>query len=50
MIHFDEEKLKGLHTAGELLDRQYGKEGTESRELFEQKARACYRDVIPCNK
>lgn len=46
MIHFDEEKLKGLHTASELLDSQYGKEGTESRELFEQKARAYYYGVI----
>ena len=46
MIRFDEEKLGGLRDADELLDRKYGKEGTASRNDFEEKARAYYYGVI----
>lgn len=46
MKHFDETKLAKLHTASELLESKYGKEGTESRREFEEKARAYYYEVI----
>lgn len=36
------EKLKGLKTAGEVLDEKYGKEGSESRAEFNAKAQAWY--------
>ena len=42
MKHFDETKLAKLHTASELLESKYGKEGTESRREFEEKARTYY--------
>ena len=38
--------LDGLHTASELLDHKYGTPGTESRNAFEEKARAYYYGVI----
>lgn len=46
MKHFDEAKLAKLHTASELLDSKYGKEGSESRQEFEEKAHAYYYGVI----
>lgn len=46
MIHLNEQKLTRLHTADELLDGKYGKPGTESRNDFEEKARAHYFGVI----
>lgn len=46
MTRFDENKLAGLHDADELLDEKYGKEGTRSREAFEEKARAYYYGVV----
>ena len=46
MTHFDEKKLTRLHTADELLDGKYGTPGTESRNDFEEKARAYYFGVI----
>ena len=46
MTRFDENKLAGLHDADELLDEKYGKEGTMSREAFEEKARAYYYGVV----
>ena len=46
MTHFDEKKVARLHTADELLDGKYGTPGTESRNEFEEKARAYYFGVI----
>ena len=46
MIKFDKSKLAHLHTAGELLDAKYGKEGTENRAEFEAKAAAYYYSEI----
>lgn len=46
MKHFDETKLAKLHTASELLESKYGKEGTKSRREFEEKARAYFHEVI----
>lgn len=50
MRNFDEKKLARLHTASELLDQQYGKEGTPSRTAFEEKAKAYYYGVILRNQ
>lgn len=46
MTQFDEKKLERLHNASELLDKKYGKPGTESRRQFEEKSRAYYYGVI----
>ena len=46
MRRLDEAKLARLHTAGELLDAQYGAPGTESRRAFEDEAKAYYYGVI----
>ena len=46
MIHFNEKKLAGLHTASELLDKKYGTEDTNSRKQFNEKARAYYYGEI----
>lgn len=46
MAQLDEKKLEKLHNASELLDDKYGKCGTESRRMFEEKARAYYYGVI----
>lgn len=46
MAQIDEKELAGLHTASELLDHKYGTPGTESRNAFEEKARAYYYGVI----
>lgn len=42
MTQIDESKLKKLHTAGELLNGKYGKEGTSTRTNFHEKAIAWY--------
>ena len=42
MIKVDEEKLNGLSSANELLDRKYGSEDTASRREFDAKAKAWY--------
>ncbi len=46
MEKIDKEKIKGLMTATELLSDKYGKEGTPSREVFQQKAMAWYYGEI----
>ena len=46
MRQFDESKLSNLHTASELLDKKYGKEGTESRAKFEKEAHDYYQRII----
>lgn len=46
MTEFDINKLEGLHTASEVLDKKYGRKGTESREEFDGKARAWYYGEI----
>ena len=46
MTEFDINKLEGLHTASELLDKKYGRKGTESREEFDGKARVWYYGEI----
>lgn len=46
MIQFDETKLAKLHTADELLSSKYGEPGTDSRNNFEEKARAYYYGEI----
>lgn len=46
MIQLDDKKLKGLHTAEELLSGKYGAPGTESRKAFDDEARAYYYGVI----
>ena len=43
---FDEERLKGLHKASDMLDAKYGKEGSAERNDFTEKARAYYYGVI----
>lgn len=46
MIKLDENKLKRLHSANELLDREHGKRGTETRGEFEKEAIAYYYGEI----
>lgn len=46
MRKFDEKMLASLHTADELLDSKYGVSGTESRDRFDEKAKAYYYGVI----
>jgi HTH-type transcriptional regulator / antitoxin HipB len=46
MKKIDENKLTGLHTAGELLDEKYGEVGTESRTAFHEKSVAWYYGEI----
>lgn len=42
MIRLDENKLKKLHTSSERFDKEYGIEGSPSREAFEARAKAYY--------
>lgn len=42
MIQIDETKLKGLRTVNELFNKKYGKEGTPTREEFNQQSTAWY--------
>ena len=46
MIKLDESKLAKLKTASQLLDEEYGKEGTPSRTEFNEKAMAWYYGEI----
>lgn len=46
MRKIDENELKKLHNADELLDAKYGAPGTESRRAFDEKARAYYYGAI----
>ncbi len=46
MTRLNENKLKGLHTADELLSRKYGEKGSEGRNKFDSEARAYYCGVI----
>ncbi len=46
MKKLDENKLVKLPTAGELLDKKYGKAGTESRISFHEKSIAWYYGEI----
>ena len=46
MIQFDEDKLKKLHSVDDMLDRKYGKQGTPTREDFNEKAMAWYYGEI----
>ena len=42
MIKINEEKLARLHTADEILEKEYGAPGTPSRDAFEARAKAWY--------
>ena len=42
MVKLDEDKLSKLHTASDRLDKEYGKEGSPSREAFEARAKSFY--------
>ena len=46
MIQLDENKLKKLHSASELLNNKYGKRGTPERDVFEKEAIAYYYGEI----
>ena len=46
MIQLDPEKVAKLHNTNDLLDRKYGKRGTPSRDVFEEKALAHYYGEI----
>ena len=50
MIKIDETKLKGLMTATQLLDRKYGKEGSASRDEFDQQSVAWYYGEVLRNR
>mgnify|MGYP003227331233 FL=1 len=42
MKKLDEKKLNKLHTASERLDKEYGSDGSPSREEFNARAKAYY--------
>ena len=42
MKKLDEKKLNKLHTASERLDKEYGPDGSPSREEFNARAKAYY--------
>lgn len=42
MIKINEEKLARLHTADEILEKEYGVPGTPLRDAFEARAKAWY--------
>ncbi|MCK9156714.1 MAG: helix-turn-helix domain-containing protein [Paludibacteraceae bacterium] len=42
MIQLDEKKLAKLSTTNEMLDKEYGKRGTSSRDAFDEKSMAWY--------
>ena len=46
MIQLNPEKVAKLHSFDDLLDREYGKIGTPSREAFHEKALAYYYGEI----
>ena len=43
---FDPAKLAKLHDTGAILDRKYGKRGTDTRSAFEENAYAAYCSEI----
>jgi len=44
--NFNPEKLARLHDTSAILDRKYGKKGTETRSAFEENAYAAYCSEI----
>jgi ribosome-binding protein aMBF1 (putative translation factor) len=42
MNNFDPNKLAKLHNFNDILDKKYGKEGTETRAAFHEKSMAWY--------
>lgn len=46
MIKIDENKLKELPTANQMLDEKYGKQGTDSRAEFDAKALSWYYGTL----
>lgn len=46
MKKLDENKLKNLHNANELLDIKYGKKGTPKRDKFEKEAIEYYNEIV----
>lgn len=46
MIQLDETKLMKLKTTNQLLDEKYGKQGTSSRDTFNEKMMAWYYGEI----
>jgi len=46
MIQLDPEKVAKLHSFDDLLDKEYGKTGTPSRNAFHEKALAYYYGEI----
>jgi HTH-type transcriptional regulator/antitoxin HipB len=46
MRHLDENKLEAMHTAGEILEKKYGKIGTSSRDEFHDKSISWYYGEI----
>ncbi|MDR1021778.1 MAG: helix-turn-helix domain-containing protein [Prevotellaceae bacterium] len=46
MIQLNPEKVAKLHSFDDLLDKEYGKTGTPSREAFHEKALAYYYGEI----
>ena len=46
MIRLDSEKVAKLHSFDDLLDKEYGKIGTPSRNAFHEKALAYYYGEI----
>jgi len=46
MIQLDPAKSAKLHNTNELLDRKYGKKGTDTRTAFEEKALSHYYGEI----
>ncbi|MDR2010542.1 MAG: helix-turn-helix domain-containing protein [Bacteroidales bacterium] len=46
MKKFDENKLAKLHSINDMLDKEYGKYNTESRQEFHEKAIAWYYGEI----
>ncbi|KAA6342252.1 hypothetical protein EZS27_009982 [termite gut metagenome] len=46
MNNFDPNKLAKLHSVEDLLDEMYGKEGTETRTVFEEKSMTWYYGEI----
>jgi len=46
MIQLNPEKVEKLHSFDDLLDKKYGKQGTDTRNAFEKKALAYYYGEI----
>ncbi len=50
MIELDINKLNKLHNANDLLDKEYGKRGTSTRDKFEKEAIAFYYGEVLKNR